>query len=242
VIDITGGAPELNPNLAIMLEKCARLAPRVMLRSNLTAITGGARDDLIDLCCDQRIVIVASLPSLNRGQLEAQRGQGIFEKSISTLRLLNERGYGLEESGLELNLVANATGAFLPLPQTQAERRFRVELQKKWGITFNHLYTFANAPLGRFRRWLELTENLESYLGKLASSFNPCTIEGLMCRNMLSVSWEGYLFDCDFNLAKGLSLGSKKVHIGEIDSPPPAGSPIAVADHCYACTAGSGFT
>lgn len=149
---------------------------------------------------------------------------------------------GREGSDLELNLVVNATGAFLPSSQIQAERRFRVELQKKWGIAFNQLYTFANAPLGRFHRWLESTGNLESYMEKLSSSFNPCTIEGLMCRTLLSVSWDGYLFDCDFNLARGLFMGGKRTHITETDSPPPAGSPVAVDDHCYACAAGSGFT
>ena len=242
VIDFTGGAPELNPNLTMILEKCAELAPRLILRSNLTAIKDRENNDLIDICSTHRIAIVASFPSLHKGQLEAQRGSGIFEKSISTLRLLNKFGYGREGSGLELNLVASPTGAFLPSSQIHVERRFRAELQKKWGITFNHLYTFANAPLGKFRHWLELTGNFESYMGKLASSFNPCTIEGLMCRTLLSVSWDGYLFDCDFNLARGLFMGGKKVHISEADSPPPAGSPVAVADHCYACTAGSGFT
>ena len=242
VIDITGGAPELNPNLSVMLEKCADLAPRVILRSNLTAMEEGERKSLIDICSRRQIIIIASFPSLNKVQFESQRGAGVFEKSISTLRLLNARGYGSAGSELELNFVVNAAGAFLPQSQAQAEKRFRIELERKWNITFNNLYTFANAPLGRFRRWLEATGNLEGYMKKLSTSFNPCTIEELMCRTLLSVAWDGHLFDCDFNLAKRLYMGGRKTHITEIDSPPPAGSPVAVADHCYACTAGSGFT
>jgi len=242
VIDITGGAPELNPHLVKMIERLSPLAPRVMLRSNLTALTDGKRDYLMELCREHHVVIVASFPSLNTAQLEAQRGKGIFEKSIVALKELNSLGYGQDGSELEIDLVSNPTGAFLPASQPQEEKRFRRDLQRKWGIVFNHVYTFANVPLGRFRQWLQHSGNLEKYLQTLASRFNPCAIEGLMCRTLIAVSWDGYLYDCDFNLAKGLHMGGRKIHVSEMADRPQPGTPIAVSDHCYACTAGSGFT
>ena len=242
LIDITGGAPELNPNLVNMIDRLSPLAPRITLRSNLTALTNGKRDFLMEVCRKHRIVIVASFPSLNTTQAEAQRGKGIFEKSIAALKKLNSIGYGQEGSNLEIDLVSNPTGAFLPPSQTQEEKRFRRDLQRKWGIEFNHVYTFANVPLGRFRQWLQHSGNLEKYLQNLASRFNPCAIEGLMCRTLISISWDGYLYDCDFNLAKGLYMGGRKIHISELAGAPKPGTPIAASDHCYACTAGSGFT
>ena len=242
VIDITGGAPELNPNLAGMIERLAPLTSRLMLRSNLTALAQGKRDHLIDLCKKHRVVIVVSFPSLNEMQLESQRGRGVFQVSIGVLRKLNSIGYGKPGSGLELNVVSNPTGAFLPSSQEQLERRFRQILRNKWGIVFNHLFAFANAPLGRFRHWLESSDNLDKYLQKLATSFNPCAIDGLMCRSLISVSWDGYLFDCDFNQAANLYLEGKKTHISELIELPEPGEPIAISYHCYTCTAGSGFT
>ena len=196
----------------------------------------------MDLCRRLRVGIVGSLPSLNQTQTDAQRGNGVFETSIAVMKKLNSLAYGRTGSGLEINLTSNPTGAFLPVPQAQAERRFRTDLERKWGINFNSLFTFANVPLGRFLRWLMETGNYESYMLRLAESFNPCTIEGLMCRTLVSVSWDGYLYDCDFNQANGLFMGGRKLHVSEMDSPPAPGTPIAVGDHCYACTAGSGFT
>jgi len=241
-IDITGGAPELNPHIQDLILKLSPFVPIIMLRSNLTALADAEKNSLTALCKACRVVIVASLPSLSTGQTESQRGRGVFEKSIDTLRKLNAIGYGQAGSGLELHLVSNPTGAFLPTSQTQAERRFRPDLEKKWGVVFNHLYTFANVPLGRFRQWLVASGNFENYLKRLVENFNPCAVTGLMCRTLVSVSWDGYLFDCDFNLASGLFLGGRKVHVSEVDGPPPPGSPITVSDHCYACTAGAGFT
>jgi radical SAM/Cys-rich protein len=232
----------LNPNIVKLIEKLSRHAPRLMFRSNLSALNDGKRDDLMDLLKAKRVVIVASFPSLNQAQADSLRGDGIFRKSIDTLRKLNTLGYGQPETGLELDLVCNPTGAFLPAPQEQITRRFREVLMNKWGIVFNSLFAFANVPLGRFRKWLEGTGNLESYLNRLASDFNACAVDGLMCRTMVSVSWDGYLYDCDFNLAKGLPMGNKKTHVSEMAGPPPKGSSIAVADHCYTCTAAAGFT
>jgi len=143
---------------------------------------------------------------------------------------------------LELNLVSNPFGAFLPSAQQQLEKHVREVLKRKWGIAFNHLFAFANVPLGRFRQWLERPGNLESYMARLAAGFNPCAVQGLMCRTLLSVSWDGYLYDCDFNLARGLPLGGRRTHISELRDLPAPGTPIAVSDHCYTCTAGAGFT
>jgi radical SAM/Cys-rich protein len=213
-----------------------------MLRSNLSALDDGKRDHLMGLLKTYHIVIVASFPSLNEVQADSQRGNGIFRRSLGALKKLNDMGYGIPGTDLELNLVSNPTGAFLPPSQKQTEKRFRQILEGKWGILFNNLYNFANAPLGRFRQWLSKSGNLNGYIEKLASSFNPCALEGLMCRTLISVSWDGYLFDCDFNLARGLYLGGRKIHVTDMPGPPEPGSPIVVADHCYTCTAGAGFT
>ena len=242
VIDITGGAPELNPNIETLIKELSPLAPRLMIRSNLSALEERYRGEWMGLLKDHRVVIVASLPSTNEAQADSQRGRGIFQTSLDTLRKLNAMGYGQDGTGLDLDLVSNPTGAFLPTPQRQMEQRFREILKKKWGIVFNHLYSFANVPLGRFRQWLLQSGNLESYLQRLASSFNPCAVEGLMCRTLVSVSWDGILYDCDFNLARDLPMGGRRTHVSHMEGPPEPGSPIAVGDHCYTCTAGAGFT
>lgn len=242
-IDITGGAPELNPNLPHLVESLSQTASKIMLRSNLSVLNNGQRDRLIELMASHHVTIVASFPSLDESQTNAQRGDGIFQASIKAMRKLNDMGYGRNGTGLDLNLVVNPTGAFLPPSQEQSEKRFRDVLQKKWGIVFNHLYSFANVPIGRFREWLEASGNFDAYMEKLAKAFNPCAVEGVMCRTLVSVSWDGYLYDCDFNLAGNIPLGGRKrVHVSEMPGKPEPGSPIATADHCYTCTAGAGFT
>lgn len=241
-IDITGGAPELNPHLAYLIEGLAPLAKRLMLRSNLSALNDGTREALMQMLKEHRVVIVASFPSFNEAQADSQRGRGIFQISVSALKKLNGLGYGREGGDLELNLISNPAGAFLPPSQVETEKRFRRVLKQKWGIVFNHLFNFANVPLGRFRLWLFRSGNMDAYMDRLVSSFNPCAADGVMCRTHMSVAWDGTLYDCDFNLAKGLPLGGRQVHISEMDGTPDPGSPIGVADHCYACTAGVGFT
>ncbi|MFC1532959.1 arsenosugar biosynthesis radical SAM (seleno)protein ArsS [Thermodesulfobacteriota bacterium] len=241
-IDITGGAPEMNPYLSELIEGLAPFTPRITLRSNLSLLSEGERAPLLELLRSLRVVIIASLPSLNESQANSQRGDGHFETSINTLKRLNAIGYGQDGSGLEINLVSNPTGAFLPPSQDQMEKRFHQVLDKKWGIVFNNLYNFANVPLGRFRQWLIKTGNLEKYMEKLVSSFNPCAVEGLMCQTLVSVSWDGYLFDCDFNLAEKLFMGGRKTHVSEMLGPPEPGSTVSIGDHCYTCTAGAGFT
>jgi radical SAM/Cys-rich protein len=242
LIDITGGAPELVPHIDYLIEQLAPLTPKLLLRSNLTALAATPRDDLLEICRAHRVAIVASFPSTSASQTDAQRGKGVGERSVGMLRKLNALGWGREGSGLELNLVANPTGAFMPAAQGETEARFKRDAERKWGIVFNHLFTFANAPLGRFRTWLEASGNYEGYMLKLASSFNPCTVEGLMCRSLVSVSWDGILHDCDFNIAAGLPFGGSPVHVSTLNARPETGTPIATGDHCYACTAGSGFT
>ena len=241
-IDITGGAPELVPDLPFLVEGFAPLAPRLMLRTNLSAFDGAARESLLALCIAQRVVLIASFPSTNPSQTDAQRGAGGTETAIAVLKRLNAAGYGVAGTGLELDLVSNPVGAFLPMPQESAERKFRSDLHRKWGVAFNHLYTFANVPLGRFRTWLLQTENYERYMKTLADGFNPSAVERLMCRTLLSVSWDGFLYDCDFHLAIGRSPGDRRAHVSEVHELPPPGAPIAVGEYCYACTAGSGFT
>jgi radical SAM/Cys-rich protein len=241
VVDITGGAPELNPHLPVLLERLSSLTPRIMLRSNLTALTE-EEHKLVEVCRRHRVVIVASLPSLHPAQTDAQRGRGALERSVQALQSLNAAGYGKPDTDLQLDLVSNPTGAFLPVSQEQAEKKFKRDLERRWGIVFNRLYTFANVPLGRYRTWLRDSGNLANYLNRLVSRFNPCTVSGLMCRTLVSVNWEGYLFDCDFNLARGLFMGGRRIHISGMAGKPAAGEPIAVSEHCFACTAGSGFT
>ncbi len=242
IIDITGGAPEMNPNLAFLIEKLAPLAPKMMLRSNLVAMHADQQAHLVEILKKNRVEIVASFPALNEAQMEMQRGSGVFQESVEVLQMLNEQGFGIPGTGLELSLVVNPGGAFMPTDQAQQEKRFREVLQKKWNIEFSHLYSFANVPLGRFKKWLDASGNYVDYMTKLAQAFNPCALEGVMCRNLISVSWDGFLYDCDFNQALSLPLAGNKQHISRMDALPEPGQPIAVSDHCFSCTAGSGFT
>lgn len=241
-IDITGGAPEMNPHLLEFIGGLASHAPRLILRSNLVAMQGDGQQALLDLCQRLRVVIVASFPAVNEAQAESQRGEGSFSSSIAMLRRLNDLGYAGEGSGLELNLVSNPAGAFMPGGQLALEERFRQVLGQKWGIRFNHLFSFANVPLGRFKRWLLGAGNYDGYMAGLARSFNPCAVSAVMCRTLLSVAWDGFLYDCDFNQALDLPLGGTRLHVTELARLPEAGALIAVSDHCYACTAGAGFT
>lgn len=241
-IDITGGAPEMNPRIVDLLAGLAPHTPRLLLRSNLVAMGEEARQELLSFCRQHRVVIVASFPAVNEAQAEAQRGSGVFQVSLAVLRHLNHLGYGQAGSGLELDLVSNPAGAFLPAAQAQTEARFHQVLSHKWGIVFNRLYSFVNVPLGRFKQWLEQTGNYDGYMTRLADSFNPCALDGVMCRSLISVGWDGFLYDCDFNQALGLALSGNRYHISDISELPGPGTAIALSDHCYACTAGPGFT
>jgi len=242
VVDITGGAPEMNPHLKGLIEKMAGLTRTIMLRSNLSALYDAKDPILLSLLVKHKVTIVSSLPSLNLSQTDAQRGEGVFDKSIKALKDLNEMGFGREGTGLVLDLVSNPSGAFMPTDQAIAQKRFRKVLKDKWGIVFNQLFTFANIPLGRFETWLKKKGNYDTYLNSLYKGFNPCTVEGLMCRHLISIAWDGYLYDCDFNLAAGLPKGNVRTHISDLTTLDFNRQEIAVGNHCYACTAGSGFT
>jgi radical SAM/Cys-rich protein len=241
-IDVTGGSPELVPGIERLVASLAPLTPRMIVRSNLVALDNEMGRALAGLYRDHKVVVTASLPATNLSQTEAQRGSGVWAKSIEALKMLNALGYGVEGSSLELNLVSNPAGAFLPAAQKQAEKKFRADLMRKYGITFTAVFTFANVPLGRFRSFLERSGNLPAYLARLAEGFNPSTVGGVMCRNQLSVDWRGRIYDCDFNLALGLSHRGGAEHVSELVELPAFGTPIPVGDHCYACTVGAGFT
>ncbi len=241
-IDVTGGAPEMVPGIEDLLRSLSRRCRRLMLRSNLTAIAEEGRERLVECCRELKVSVVASFPSTSSGQADAQRGEGTWETSIATLRMLNGQGFGVEGTGLRLDLVVNPSGAFLPADQCQLEKKFRRDLARRWGVSFSRLFSFANAPLGRYRTWLEKSGNYDQYMARLTGSFNPSTIPGLMCRTLVSVSWDGTLFDCDFNLAAGLALAPGRQSVRDLKGPPLPGSAIAVGEHCFACTAGAGFT
>ncbi|OGR40632.1 MAG: hypothetical protein A2051_13115 [Desulfovibrionales bacterium GWA2_65_9] len=236
--DVTGGAPEMNPDIGHLLRELAALTPRRIFRTNLVALEG--REELLGLLTSGGWGIGASLPAVNAGQVDGVRGDGVFERSLNMLRRLNALGYG-QGQGLELHLVSNPGGAFLPPSQAAATKTFRRALDLQ-GIVFNSLMTFANVPLGRFRSWLEASGNLEDYEASLRQRFNPQVVCGLMCRNILSVGWDGRLYDCDFNQALGLASATAE-HISDYQShSPPDEVAIPVGEHCFACTAGSGFT
>ncbi len=240
-VDITGGAPELHPRLPEFIEVLSGKEKQLILRSNLSVL-GQKGPPFIHHLKKHGVRIMASFPSLNASQTEALRGQGMFTAGLDALVMLNQMGYGLADSGLGLDLVVNPTGAFLAPAQAGLEKRFHTVLAQKWGIHFNRLLSFSNVPLGRFRQWLQQSGNYQAYMRKLSSAFNPAAVAGLMCRTLLSVSWDGHLYDCDFNQAAGIFKGNRKVHITAADSLPAPGDPIAVADHCFTCTAGAGFT
>jgi radical SAM/Cys-rich protein len=241
VADITGGAPELMPGLDSLLRGLRPLVDKLILRTNLILLLQERYAPLLALCRELQVTITASFPSTNANQADSQRGKGVWKDSITMLKRLNAMGYGLPGSLLELNLVANPAGAFMPVEQCRAEKKFRTDLARRWGIQFTNVFTFANVPLGRFARWLEETGNLDPYMDRLAAGFNPATVGGLMCRSLISISWDGTLYDCDFNLAADLPYTGERVHITTVTDL-PTGTPIATADHCFACTAGAGFT
>ncbi len=243
VLDLTGGAPELNPGFQYLVESAGALGKHVVVRSNLTIFFEKGMENLPDLYRDNRVEIIASLPYYMEENVNRVRGAGTFDKSIQALRMLNSLGYAHESTGLKLNLVYNPPGAFLPPQQDLLEAEYKRELQSKFGISFNSLYTFTNMPIGRFKDFLMRTGNAGQYLNKLASSFNPDTLEGVMCRFIVSVAWDGKLFDCDFNQVIGLSVADEyPQHIRDFNYLSLSQRQIAVGEHCYGCTAGQGST
>jgi radical SAM/Cys-rich protein len=242
-VDITGGAPELNPNFHWLVEQAVRLGRHVIDRCNLSVLLLPSQADLANFLAQNRAEVIASLPYFREAQTDAQRGDGVFAKSIAALRKLNELGYGKEGSGLLLNLVHNPVGAFLPPKQQAIEAQFRHELERRHGVTFNNLYTITNMPISRFLEFLLASGNYEGYMQRLVNAFNPTAAAGVMCRYTISIGWDGSLYDCDFNqmLDLPVSFGAP-THVRDFDAALLHKRRIVTCNHCYGCTAGSGST
>lgn len=240
-VDITGGAPEMNPHFRWFVEEVSKLNKQVIDRCNLTIITSNPKyHDLPDFFAQHRVQVISSLPHYNRLRTDRQRGEGVFEASIKALKMLNAVGYGKENSGLELHLVYNPSGSFLPAGQACLEVEFKQQLKRKYDIVFNNLLTITNLPISRFLEYLLQSGQYESYMETLHQAYNPATLQGLMCRNMVSVSWDGYLYDCDFNQMLDLKVQDTGVHLRDFDLETFVKRRIVVNRHCYGCTAGAG--
>jgi radical SAM/Cys-rich protein len=240
-LDLTGGAPELNPHFRFLVREGRRLGRRVIDRSNLTILLAAGHEDLPEFLAEQRVEVVASLPCYLEENCDRQRGAGVYRQSIEALRRLNRLGYGRPGSGLVLHLVYNPVGPALPPPQAELEAAYRRELRGRHGIDFNHLYTITNMPISRFLDDLVRSGQYEAYMERLVAAFNPATVGGLMCRTTLSVDWQGRLYDCDFNqmLELGVAAGLPR-HIRDFDRQAFANRPIVTGRHCFGCTAGQG--
>ena len=240
-VDITGGAPEMHADYRWFVEQCVALGKKVMTRCNLTIIMAHTNyADLPSFFAEHGVHVISSLPYFNKGRTDSQRGEGVFDDSIQALQQLNAVGYGVEGSGLVLDLVYNPSGAFLPGHQSSLEHEFKLQLARRYGIVFNQLYVITNLPISRFLDYLISSGNYEEYMTALAEAFNPATIDGLMCRYTVSVSWDGYLYDCDFNQMLDLKVASPVQHIREFDVNTLMTRNIVVNQHCYGCTAGAG--
>jgi radical SAM/Cys-rich protein len=241
VVDITGGAPELNPSFRYLVRESRTLGSHVIVRHNLTVMFQPGQDDLPEFFRDRAVEVVSSLPYFLERQTDAQRGHGVFEKSIEALRRLNDAGYGREDSELILNLVYNPVGAFLPPAQEAIEKDFKRELSARYGIFFNRLYTITNMPINRFLDYLRRSGNEERYMRKLLDAFNQSTVDGLMCRNLVSVDWTGRLYDCDFNQMLELGVAPEFPQtIADFNPEKFAQRRIMTGPHCFGCTAGAG--
>jgi radical SAM/Cys-rich protein len=240
-LDITGGAPELNPHFRRLVAEARALGAHVMVRHNLTVMFEPGQADLPDFFAAHRVEVISSLPYFLEQQTDAQRGNGVFTKSMAAVRRLNAVGYGVEGSGRMLNLVYNPVGAYLPPPQSSIEADFKRELAARHGLTFNRLFTITNMPISRFLDYLRRSGNEERYMRKLVESFNPAAVAGLMCRSLVSVHWTGRLYDCDFNQMLELGVGEELPQtITDFEVEKFARRRISTADHCFGCTAGAG--
>jgi len=240
LVDLTGGAPELNPHFRRFLMALRERRYSVQVRTNLTVLLESGLEDLPDFFRDHQIQLVASMPCYLEENVCSQRGKGVYEKSIAAIQRLNALGYG-RQPDLPLNLVYNPGGPFLPPSQVALEEDYRRELRERFGISFTRLLTITNMPLGRFQRELRRQKQEEQYLQLLRESFNPQTVPGLMCRHQLSVGWDGTLYDCDFNLALGLPVNhGAPDHIRSFRVPDLRSRRVVTGEHCFACAAGSG--
>ena len=246
-LDLTGGAPEMHPRFRELVRHARREGLRVIDRCNLTILGEPGYEGLADFLAEQRVEVTASLPCYSRENVDGQRGDGVFEASIAGLHQLNGLGYSAPDSGLVLNLVYNPQGPSLPPPQAALEADYRTHLAEDFGIRFNHLLTITNQPIARFGSTLVSKGHFNDYMQLLRDSYRPENLDGVMCRHLISVDWQGYLYDCDFNQMLGLPmlpLGQgepERAHLRDLlISPGLDGNPIATRDHCYACTAGQG--
>jgi radical SAM/Cys-rich protein len=239
-VDITGGAPELNANFRWLVSESRRMEKQVIDRCNLTVLFESGQEMLADFLAANQVEITASLPCYTESNVDQQRGKGAFEKSIRALRLLNAIGYGQGASGLTLNLVYNPLGASLPPSQEKLEADYKMQLREGFAIEFDHLFTITNMPIKRFAEFLHREGKQEAYMALLTNHFNPATVDSLMCRDLVSIGWDGKIYDCDFNQMLDLEAPGAK-SIWKIESfAELANSPIAAGSHCFGCTAGAG--
>ena len=242
-VDITGGAPEMNPNFRWFIEQVSSLGKTIIVRSNLTIIVSNPQYyTLPDFFKHHNVEVISSLPYFTAQKTDIQRGEGVFEKSIKALKMLNEVGYGRDNSPLKLHLVYNPTGAFLPANQISLEKEFKQKLKQLHNIDFHNLYTITNLPISRFLHYLIETNNYNDYMEKLINLYNPLAAENVMCRNTISISWDGYIYDCDFNqmLEMKIETESQYQHISFFNTNILSHRNIKVNQHCYGCTAGAG--
>jgi len=242
-LDLTGGAPELNANFRRLVEAARKLGVQVIDRCNLTVLSEPGMEDLAEFLALHRVEIVASLPCYLEENVSAQRGKGVYESSLAALQKLNALGYGQPPSGLQLNLMYNPVGPVLPPAQAQLEADYKRELARRAGVVFNHLYVLANMPIQRFGSTLLSKGQFHDYLRLLKSAHQDGNLDTVMCRSLISVDWQGLVYDCDFNQMLGLPLGAPgaaAVHIRDLQPGQLQAGAIAVADHCYGCTAGQG--
>jgi len=242
-IDLTGGAPELNPHFKYLIEQARSMSVHVIDRCNLTILTEPNQEGLADFLADNNVEIVASLPCYTEETVDSQRGKGVYQKSIQGLKILNELGYGQEKSSLQLNLVYNPGGAFLPPAQQHLEKDYKKMLLTKHGIVFNSLYTITNMPIKRFGSTLLSKGTFTNYMQLLKSAYQHDNLSTVMCRSLFSIDWNGYLYDCDFNQMLDLPISdnnNQRLHIDSIELTTLDKMNIYIADHCYGCTAGQG--
>lgn len=244
-VDLTGGAPEMNPDFQYFVQKVRRLGKKVIDRCNLTILLEPGYEGYAQFLADQEVEVVASLPCYSAENVEEQRGEGVFDDSIRGLQLLNALGYGVEDR-LKLHLVYNPNGAFLPGDQAELEHDYKRELKNAFGIVFNNLFAITNIPIARYASYLKRNKQLEEYMQLLIDNFNPASISGLMCRNTINVGWRGEVYDCDFNQQLKLQLEDEggaldqKLFVWDLDIERFKVLPIQTGKHCFGCTAGAG--
>ncbi|MGO3182639.1 MAG: arsenosugar biosynthesis radical SAM (seleno)protein ArsS [Aequorivita sp.] len=241
-LDLTGGAPEMNPEFRWFVDEASKAGVKdFIVRSNLTIIRANKKYyDLPHFFKKHNIHVVSSMPHWTRGKTDKQRGEGVFDQSIKALQELNAVGYGMPDSNLRLDLVYNPSGAFLPGDQASMEKDFKKALLEDFGIHFHSLFVITNLPIARFLDYLIASENYEDYMYQLVEAYNPAAVKNVMCRNTISISWDGYLYDCDFNQMLELKVASKIQHISEYNEDILNDRNIIISQHCYGCTAGAG--